>query len=222
MSKIQEFLSQIFLFQSLSIEHLKIIESSASLKKLAKGEYLFHEGQVATAFYILVSGLVKIYKLSADGNEQILHIQKPGDLIAEAVIFDFDEFPAFGQALEETEVLRFSKPDFLVTLQRFPEISFAIMRAYSQRIRQLVEKIEEISLHDVKSRLANFLINNCQKVGDHYFCSLDISKKDLAATLGTIPETLSRVLNQFKKMELIKEEKNKILILKLRLLKSFC
>ena len=106
---IQKNLSKIFLFTSLSEDQLELIEATSSLKKLARGELLFSDEQPATAFFSVISGSVKIYKLSAEGNEQIIHIQKTGDLIAEAIIFEFETYPAYCQALENTVLIRFSK-----------------------------------------------------------------------------------------------------------------
>ena len=219
---IKDFLIKIFLFQALDEKQLELIECAASLKTISKNEHLFHEGQPATAFFIIASGTMKIYKLSAEGNEQILHIQKQNDLIAEAIIFDFDTYPAFCQALEDTQLVRFSKTEFLKLLTQFPEICFQIMRAYSKRIRQLVDKIDELSLHDVRSRLANYLIKNCTYIKDQPVCTLTVSKKDLAAMLGTIPETISRTFSLFKKENIIKENKNRIEILNRNKLKAFC
>ncbi|HDP99110.1 MAG TPA: Crp/Fnr family transcriptional regulator [bacterium] len=209
---IYQLLSQAFLFQSLDAEQIEVVEACTSLRQVAKGEHVFNEGQPATAFYIMVSGMVKIYKLSAGGNEKILHIQLAGDLVAEAVIFEFDTYPAYCQALENTQLLRFSKEKFLDVLRCFPEITFHIMRAYSRRIRQLVDKIDEISLRDVRSRLANFLLTNSKTKNGKLSCTLNFSKKDLSAMLGTIPETLSRALNFLKKEGFIEESGNSILI----------
>ncbi len=215
------FLSKIFLFESLNAEQLQLFKAFVSEKKISKGEHLFSEDQPATSFFIIVSGSVKIYKLSADGNEQILHIHQSGDLVAEAVIFDFETYPAYCQALEDTVLIRISKNNFKEQLRYFPEISFQIMRAYSRRIRQLVAKIEEIALHDIKSRLANFLLKNAHKKNDQLICSLNFSKKDLAAVLGTIPETLSRALNFFKKEKILAERKEGIIILDIKNLKQY-
>jgi len=207
------FLSRIFLFESLNSDQLEMIEAASSVKNFDHGKLLFTEGQPATAFFILVNGSVKIYKLSADGNEQILHIQHSGDLIAEAIIFDFEHYPAFCQAIEDTVLIRIGKTEFLKILRRFPEMSFKIMSAYSRRLRQLLHKIEELSLRDIKSRLANYILLNATFRDNHEVCPLLLTKKNLAAVLGTIPETLSRTLNYFKKEKIITEQGNYLFIL---------
>ncbi|MDZ7263628.1 MAG: Crp/Fnr family transcriptional regulator [candidate division KSB1 bacterium] len=217
---IQSILSHTFLFESLSNEQLELISGSASVKKIAKGEHLFLEEQPATAFFLIISGSVKLYKLAPDGSEQILHVQQPGDLVAEAIIFEFKTYPAFCQALENTELIRFSKTEFLDLLQHFPEITFKMMAAYSRRLRQLVAKIEELALHDVKARLANFLITNATYDNNRWSTHLAMSKRDLAAMLGTIPETLSRTLNYFRRERLITEDKNEIVLLNKEKLKA--
>ena len=218
---IKKFLSKIFLFESLSQDQIELIEASTSIKKISSGEHIFSEGQSASAFFIVFSGKVKIYKLSADGNEQILHLQEPGDLIAEAIIFDFETYPAYCQAMEDTVLIRLSKSEFLKLLQHFPEITFKIMSAYSRRLRHLVTMIEDLSLHDIKSRLANYLIKNSTLKNNNYVCSLTLPKKDLASVLGTIPETLSRTLQYFKKEKIISEKKHQLTILDIVKLRLF-
>lgn len=220
--EIHAVLSKIFLFESLSEEQIELVAAASSIKCISKGEHLFSELQPATAFFYVMSGSLKIYKLSADGAEQIIHVQNGGDLVAEAIMFEFETYPAFCQALEDTQLIRFSKSEFLNLLLHFPEISHGIMAAYSRRMRQLIEKIEDLALHDIKARLANYLINNYSMSNGKPIVALPYAKKDLAAILGTIPETLSRTLHAFKKTGLIAEEKNAIELLNLAKLKLLC
>ena len=214
-------LLKIFLFQSLSHDQIELLVDFCSIKKVDKGELIFADGQIASAFFYVISGSLKLFKLSENGDEHILHIQKTGDLVAEAVVFDFDTFPANCEALEDSTLIRISKTGMLSLLAKAPEIMFKIAKAYSRRLRDLVGKIEQLSLHDIKSRLAIYLINNCEQKDNKEICTLAITKKDLAAMLGTIPETLSRTLNYFKREGLIREDKNEITILDRSRLKAF-
>jgi CRP/FNR family transcriptional regulator len=215
---IRKFLSDTFLFNSFAEKELNLLESSTSLKRVQKGEQIFSEGLDASAFFIVVSGKVKIYKVSPDGKEHTLHIHGPGDLVAEAAIFDSMVYPASCMALEDSALVRISREAFLNLIKRHPELALKMMSSYSKRLRQFVAKIEELSLKDIKSRLAGYLLKNGTTV-----CRLKYSKKELSSLLGTIPETLSRSLAFLKQRGLIVEKNNLIIIPdpdKLRLLAS--
>ena len=209
---IRKFLSNIFLFSSFAEKELNLLESSTSLKKVGKGEQIFSEGLDASAFFIVVSGKVKIYKVSPDGKEHTLHIHGPEDLVAEAAIFDSMLYPASCMALEDSTLIRISREGFLNLIKRHPELSLKMMSSYSKRLRQFVSKIEELSLKDIKSRLAGYLLENSAIENGKTVCRLTYSKKELSSLLGTIPETLSRSFAFLKQKGLIVEKDNIIII----------
>lgn len=210
--EIRKFLSNAFLFTSFTEKEIDLLLASTSLKKVGRGEQIFSEGIDATAFFIVVSGKVKIYKLSPDGKEYTLHIHGPGDLVAEAAIFDLMVYPASCLALEDTTLMRVSREGFLSLIRAHPELALKMMSGYSKRLRQFVAKIEELSLKDIKSRLAGYLIENSSVENGVAVCHLSYSKKELSSLLGTIPETLSRALAFLKQKKLIIEKDNTIII----------
>ena len=210
--EIRKFLSNTFLFTSFTEKEIDLLLVSTSLKKVDRGEQIFSEGIDATAFFIVVSGKVKIYKLSPDGKEYTLHIHGPGDLVAEAAIFDSMVYPASCLALEDTTLMRVSREGFLKLIRAHPELSLKMMSGYSKRLRQFVAKIEELSLKDIKARLAGYLIENSSIENGVAVCHLSYSKKELSSLLGTIPETLSRALAFLKQKKLIIEKDNTIIL----------
>ena len=205
-----KFLSATFLFNSFNEMEIDLLAASAAVKKVQKGEQIFSEGVDATAFFIVITGKVKIYKLSPDGKEHTLHIHGPGDLIAEAAIFDSMRYPASCMAMEDSQLVRISRDGFLALIKSHPELALKMMSGYSKRLRQFVAKIEELSLKDIKSRLAGYLLDNSSEENGMTICRLVYSKKDLASFLGTIPETLSRALAFLKQKKLITEKNNAI------------
>jgi CRP/FNR family transcriptional regulator len=209
---LRKFLSSIFLFNSFSEKELNLLESSASWKKVSKGEQIFSEGLDASAFFIVVSGKVKIFKVSPDGKEHTLHIHCPGDLVAEAAIFDSMVYPASCIALEDTTLVRIPREGFFNLLKKYPELALKMMSSYSKRLRQFVSKIEELSLKDIKSRLAGYLLENSAIENGKTVCRLTCSKKELSSLLGTIPETLSRSFAFLKQQGLIVEKNNLFII----------
>jgi len=210
--EIRKFLSSAFLFTSFTEKEIDLLLASTSLKKVGRGEQIKSEGIDATAFFIVVSGKVKIYKLSPDGKEYTLHIHGPGDLVAEAAIFDLMVYPASCLALEDTTLMRVSREGFLSLIRAHPELALKMMSGYSKRLRQFVAKIEELSLKDIKSRLAGYLIKNSSIENGVAVCHLSYSKKELSSLLGTIPETLSRALAFLKQKKLIIEKGNTIIL----------
>lgn len=210
--EIRKFLSNTFLFASFTEKEIDLLLASITLKKVGRGEQIFSEGIDATAFFIVVSGKIKIYKLSPDGKEYTLHIHGPGDLVAEAAIFDSMVYPASCMALEDTTLVRMSRKEFLNLIKEHPELSLKMMSGYSKRLRQFVAKIEELSLKDIKARLAGYLIENSSVENGVAVCHLSYSKKELSSLLGTIPETLSRALAFLKQRKLVIEKDNTIIL----------
>ena len=209
---LRKFFPNVFLFSSFSEKELHLLESFSSLEKVFKGEQIFSEGLDASAFFIVVSGTVKIYKVSPDGKEHTLHIHGPGDLIAEAAIFDSMVYPASCMALEDSTLVRIPREGFFTLIKKYPELALKMMSSYSKRLRQFVLKIEELSLKDIKSRLAGYLLENSAIENGKTVCRLTCSKKELSSLLGTIPETLSRSFAFLKQKGLIVEKDNIIII----------
>jgi CRP/FNR family transcriptional regulator len=206
-------LRRAFLFEALSAQQIEQLASFTTTKTLQKDEHLFLEGDRASAFFFIVSGRVKIYRISSEGQEHILEIHGTGDLIAEAAIFDKETYPAFCQALDETVLLRIPKDDFIALVRKYPEIGIAVMHGYSKRLRFLLNKVEDLSMFDIKSRLAKYLINRLETEDDQLICRIPVTKRELASLLDTIPETLSRTLTALKKEGVIKEEGDLIIVL---------
>jgi len=225
MADLHESLLNTFLFNSFTRREIELLAPSLSLKRFRRGEQIFSEGLEATAFFAIISGKVKVYKLSPDGKEYTLHIQGPGDLVAEAAIFDSIAYPASCAAMEDSTLVRISREAFIKLLEGHPELSLKMMSAYSKRLRQFVSKIEQLSMRDIRSRLAAYLIGNSKTEKGVTACRLKYSKKELASLLGTIPETLSRALSFLKQQGLITEKDKSIIIPdpeKLRIFSNSC
>lgn len=194
------------LFAGLDNEQLKQLLKIAQHKNYSKGELLFAEGQSAKGFYLTLCGKIKIYKLSPEGKEQILHIVSPGEPFAEVALFSgISSYPAFAETLTNSEVFYFPKSEFVDLLKNNPQLSLNMLATMSQFLRRFNHMIERLSLQDVSARLAQFLIqeiplgNNQQ----HPLITLTMTKTQLASQLGTVSETLSRTLKKFKQEGII-------------------
>ncbi len=205
------------LFAGLKEEDLKRIRAISTLRHVHKREILFSDGQEAKGFYVVLNGKVKLYKISPDGKEQILHIVSAPDAFAEAALFLEGSYPAFAEAMSAGELLYIPKKDFIQLVEKNPQLSINMIVSLSQYLKRFASLIEELSLKEVSSRIAKYLIDLSLKRSregkDPNEVELDLSKAQLASKLGTISETLSRTLGKMKARGIIGEEKAKILIL---------
>jgi len=212
-----ELLGRCPLFAGLREDELKKIRSIALPRKIGKKGILFSEGEPAKGFYAILSGKVKLYKVSPEGKEQILHVVSPPDAFAEAALFLEGTYPAFAEALSDSQLLFFPKRDFIQLIERNPQLSINMIVSLSHYLRKFSLLIEELSLKEVSSRIAKYVIDLSLKASKEgnvpVEVELDLSKTQLALKLGTISETLSRTLAKMKAKGIIDVKKSRILIL---------
>ena len=205
------------LFAGLKEEDLKKIKAVASLKRVGKKQILFSDGEEAKGFYMILSGKVKLYKMSPEGKEQILHVVSAPEAFAEAALFLEGNYPAFAETLTDSQLLFFRKRDFIQLIERNPRLSINMIVSLSHFLRKFASLIEELSLKEVSARIAKYLIDlslkSAQEGRNPREVDLDLSKNQLASKLGTISETLSRSLSKMKAKKIIDVKKNMILIL---------
>jgi len=182
-------------------------------RRVEKGQAIFLDGDRATGFYIVLSGRVKIYKLGPDGKEQILHVFGPGEPFGEVPTFADAVFPAHAEAVENTRLLFFSRENFIRQIRRDPDLAMGMLATLSRRLLHMTRLVESLSLQNVSTRLAAYLIKLSEDQRQAATVELDINKGQLAGLLGTVPETLSRALNRLTNRGLIKVEGRRITIL---------
>jgi len=178
-----------------------------------KGETIFSEGEEGNGFYVGITGRVKIFKLSAEGKEQILHFFGPGDPFGEVPVFTGQHFPANAEAIEESRVLFFPRKSFTDLIRRNPSLALNMLAILSKRLRRFAGLIDDLSLKEVPGRLAAYLLYLSDQNKGSKNLELTITKAQLASLLGTIPETLSRILGKLSGQGLIETEGRRIRIL---------
>jgi len=212
-------LEEVAFFSGLEARHLDALAAVASSSVYRKGQTIFSEGQEAGGLYAVLSGLVRIYKTSLGGKEQILHVFGPGELFAEVAVFRNTSLPANAQALEESEILFIPRKGFVDSISKAPDMALEMLALLSMRLRQFVAKIEDLSLKEVPARLAaHLLLLRASQQGDAV--TLDLPKGQLASLLGTIPETLSRILKRLAEAGILEIEGQRVRILDLQALEA--
>jgi CRP/FNR family transcriptional regulator len=190
------------LFATLPDDDLRRVADLAVSRRFAKKEAVFREGDRADGFFIVAVGKVKVFKLSGEGKEQVLHVLEGGQTFAEAVIFEGGGYPAHAEALTDTELLFLPKRPFVDLLERHPKVAIRMLASLSRWLKRMTDLAESLSLKDVETRLVFFLSEELKARGipakDGAELELAIGKNVLASRLGTVPETFSRTLKKLQ------------------------
>ncbi len=189
-----ELISRNLLFEGLSDAHVEELLGIAVDKAYEKNEMVFMEGDRASGLYVSIEGMIKIYKLSQEGKEQILHIFGPGEPFGEVPVFSGGTFPAYAEAIVKSRALFFPRDTFIRLITGNPGFALNMLAVMSARLRRFTMQIENLTLKEVPGRLAVYLLMLSSEQEESRIVRLKISKALLASFLGTIPETLSRML----------------------------
>lgn len=208
------------LFDALSDEQLGLILASGSPLCLRENEFLFDAGDPANRFYFLMSGQIKLYRLSPDGAEKVIELISPGQTFAEALMFlERPIYPVSAAALPASQLLAIDNQQFLNILRGSIDSCFKIMGTLSQRIRGLIREIDDLTLQTATTRLCSMLWQQMDQTGS---CTLElkIPKGILASRLSIQPETFSRILNTLSNRGIIRVNRSSIEVTNGRQLRS--
>lgn len=222
--KIKSTLRDIPLFSELSIEQLRKISSFSKLKSFNKHDRIFNEDDFYLGFYILLKGSVKVFKISTQGKESVVHLVKPLTAFADIPLFEGGNYPVSAEALEESLTLFIPKEKFLDLIRVEPEISLRMLAGFAKRLKSLVNQLEDISSREVPNRLAKYLLKEIRNAGTEKlpepFVKFSVPKSTIAAYLGTITETLSRTFRKLQDEGVIRVSGKKIFVTDLKRLKE--
>lgn len=193
------------LFAGIPPAELTAIAEVTVVKTVARGSYLFHEGDPSNGFYIVQTGAINVHRVNAVGKEQVIHVFRAGESFAEGALATEKGYPADARAVEPSQVLLVQKAGFLALLRRQPELALRMLGSMSAHLRILVAQLEDLTLKDVETRLANWLLKRCPDAAGEKPVKivLTMTKRVLAAELGTVSETFSRTLAKFREQDLI-------------------
>lgn len=213
---IHEILQSLPMFSELRAEDLARIAGHCRVLSCEKGQLLFREGESYRGFYVVLEGGVKVYKMSPEGKETVLHIQFPPQTLAEIPMFAGEDYPAHAECLAESVLLFVEKDGFLALLRENPDLSLRMLAGLSRRLRVMGAQLEHLTAHDVRTRVIRYLLEEYdrQKRADRVLplLTLPISKTLLAAHIGSTLETLSRTLRKLEGEQLIRLKGKTVLL----------
>lgn len=209
----KEIIAGSVLFKGLQDAQLELVAEISHEKNFKRGESIFFEGDEATGFYMVAEGKIKIFKMSPDGREQILHIFGPGEPFGEVPVFHRQPFPANAVTMVQSSLLFFPRGEFVELVSNMPSLALSMLAMLSFRLRRFASQVESLSLKEVPGRLAAHLVYLAEEQGRTDRVVLDIPKGQLASLLGTSPETLSRIFARMSEEGLIRVHGKKIELL---------
>lgn len=217
-------LKRVPLFAGLSDRELNILAARAVPHHFDPDKVIFSEGEPCEGLYVIESGAVKVYTVSAGGREQVLNIEGPGGSIAELPVFDDGAFPASAAALSKASLLFISKRDFRALCLEHPQVALKLLKVVGARLRKLVSIIEELSFTTVRHRLAALLLRLAERKGKRTGRGIEFtlraSNQELAAHIGTVRELVSRNLSRLQAAGIVKLHGKNVVIPDLEALRA--
>ena len=204
-----EFLRTNPYFSGIALPELDSISKLMFKRTAGRGETILLEDEPAEALFFVASGVVKVFKTSADGKEQILYLLRPGESLNDAPAFDGGPNPASAQALGPVVLYGIKRGDLEVILREHPKVALNVTRVLSQRVRHLMSLVEDLSFKHVMGRLAKILLEQSgDKTGNRPW----LTQQDMAAMAGTAREMIGRSLKALEDDGAIRLEGRRIVI----------
>jgi CRP-like cAMP-binding protein len=210
-------ISGIPLFSTLSAEEIREIRRCVEIRTFKKREAIFSEGDPSNMFYVLVSGKVKMTKISGEGKEMIIELISPGEFFGAFAALKGFPYPANAVAMADSAMLRIGRADLLRIIERFPNLMYILTAHLSERVREFPDTLKSIALERVESRISSLLLKLAQKTGKKTAdgavqINMKLTKQDIAEMVGSTVETSIRVMSRFEKAGLIKTTGGRIII----------
>jgi len=191
------------LFGGLSTASLQAIIDHNPPRNHPKKSQLFHEGDKANFFYVVISGLVKLYRCSLDGHEAVIGVFEAGQTFAECAMFMGAVFPVSAEVVSDARLLRIEGATMRRVVKENPDIAFSMLASASRHLKTLVDQIEQMKVHTGPERVAEFLLGLSSSSTGLVTIDLPYEKTLIANTLGMKPESFSRALAKLRNVGVI-------------------
>jgi CRP/FNR family cyclic AMP-dependent transcriptional regulator len=219
-------LSEIAIFSDIPADDLQHILPLLKERHFKKNHVLMFENDDSDEVYIIRSGMLKVYRLHED-KEIILSIAMPGEILGEveALSNDIHRISSV-EALENVSAWQIRKKDFLQIVEKYPSVLRKAYMILVERTRILNRLIRYLTFYDVRTKVANLIVDFYFNFGKHsdngYKIDLKISQSLLASMLGVTRESISKTLSEFQDEKLIDIREKYFYILEMKKLELIC
>jgi len=204
-----DLLKSIPYFAGLDGPALDAIKQTVFEKRVDRGEIVALEGEPAEALFFVANGAVKVFKTSPEGKEQILTIVRPGESFNDVPIFDDGPNPASAQAMVDGLVYGIASDNIGDIMRDHPRFADNIIKVLAQRVRQLVDLVEDLSFRHVLSRVAKILLEYGIETAEP---RPRLTQQEIAAMAGTAREVVGRSLKSLEESSVIRVEHHRVVI----------
>lgn len=196
-------------FSGLSAEELASIQEHIFEKAVTRGEIIAFEDEPARAVYFIISGVVKVFKTSPDGKEQIIYLARPGDSFNDVPVFAGGLNLASAEAMTQVVLYGVEKDVLEASLREYPKLAENVLKLLSQRVEQMISLVEDLSFRRVTGRVAKILLENAVDTdGQRHL----LTQQDMAAMAGTAREMIGRSLKLLEDEGKVRLERNRVVI----------
>jgi CRP-like cAMP-binding protein len=211
------------LFEPMSDEQLDELLADSQLLNLDRGDILFMQGEPAHAFFFVIAGAVKIYRLTPDGQEKVFEVIGERQTFAEAMmLMDTPDYVASAQALGPVQLYRFSNTTYMRLLQGNSRLTFALLGKLCIRLHQRINEIETLSLKNATHRVVRYLLTQlARSQSEEPELELPMARQLIAGHLSIQPETFSRIIRRLIDEGIITQQAKVIRILDRQRLEQF-
>lgn len=212
------------IFRRLSAEDRQRLAAVAQMRKYGKGQTLFSEGDAPEVLFTVVSGRVKVYKMTARGTDVILEIFGPGDPVGAAAVYEGRPYPASAMALEPTTCVSVPRRAYFALLEAHPSLVRGLLSGLSVRLVELTNRLAELTGGRMEARFARLFLKLAGDVGqkraDGIFIAMPLSRQELADMTGTTIETTIRIMSRWGKQNIVRTESDGFLVVERDALES--
>ena len=204
------------LYREISLEGIEDILNVSQDRKRSNGEFFFLEDEAAATAYLLIEGKVKLTQLTPDGQQIILGYLIPGRVFGIIAVLKKVTYPVTAQAIGICEALTWDRKTLNALMDRYPRIAANALHIMAGQIREFQNRVRDLSTKRVETRIARTILRlarqSGKKVAEGVLIDLPLSRQDLAEMAGTTLYTVSRVISDWEKQEIVQSQRRRIVI----------
>lgn len=203
-------------FRGLQVTDLQAVLQAAARRRVQRNAFFFHQGNPATAFYVLSQGEAKLTQVTPEGHQMLVRFVGPGECFGGIAALMNADYTLSAQAVEDCQALTWAGETLAQLMERYPRIALNVMAVQAGQYRQLLDRYQQLLTERVERRVARMLLRLAgqagQKAEDGVLIGLPLSREDLADMTGTTLYTVSRILSRWERQGLVEAGRERVLI----------